>query len=432
VRRKYVALRCVRRRIADDPALPATRRADGGCGPTSAALLVNDVPHRLLVAPGISARKRSQRNATYLRRTTLTRRPMVRKLDIHDDGLDSRAREVLREIIVQHIASGEAISSRSLARCGRFQLSPASLRNVMADLEDLGYLQQPHTSAGRVPTDRGYRFFIDYLMKERFLTLEERSAIDEQVNHASEIDEVMQLASRLLSKMSDQVGLVFMPTLLQFAIRSIDFVLVTETKIMCVIVGANGVVANKLIDTRMPFTRDELEKISRYITVEFNGMTLDAIRRRLIRMTEEERAQHDAMLQKTISLGIEAVNDVVPVEHELYVEGAASILTKPEFADASSLRKTFLALQEKEKLIHVLERFLEEDGLQILVGSESDFTQVHNFSIVARRYGTGSAPLGMVGVIGPMRMEYARMAPLVDYLGRALSRKIEEEQEQEI
>ena len=357
---------------------------------------------------------------------------MVRKLDIHDDGLDSRAREVLREIIVQHIASGEAISSRSLARCGRFQLSPASLRNVMADLEDLGYLQQPHTSAGRVPTDRGYRFFIDYLMKERFLTVEERSAIDEQVSHASEIDEVMQLASRLLSKMSDQVGLVFMPTLLQFTIRSIDFVLVTETKIMCVIVGMNGVVVNKLIDTRMPFTRDELEKISRYITVEFHGLTLDAIRRRLIRMTEEERAQHDGMLQKTISLGIEAVNDVVPVEHELYVEGAASILTKPEFADASSLRKTFLALQEKEKLIHVLERFLEEDGLQILVGSESDFTQVHNFSIVARRYGTASAPLGMVGVIGPMRMEYARMAPLVDYLGRALSRKIEEEQEQKI
>ncbi len=354
---------------------------------------------------------------------------MVRKLELHDDGLDNRAREVLREIILQHIASGEAISSRSLARCGRFHLSPASLRNVMADLEDLGYLQHPHTSAGRVPTDRGYRFFIDYLMKERFLTMEERSAIDEQVSHASQIEDVMQLASRLLSKMSDQVGLVFMPTLLQFAIRSIDFVLVTETKIMCIIVGSNGVVVNKLIDTRMPFTRDELEKISRFITLEFNGMTLDAIRRRLIRLTEDERAQNDAMLQKTISLGIEAVNDVVPVEHELYVEGAASILTKPEFADASSLRKTFLALQEKEKLIHVLERFLEEDGLQILIGSESDFTQVHNFSIVARRYGTASAPLGMVGIIGPMRMEYARMAPLVDYLGRALSRKIEEEQE---
>jgi heat-inducible transcriptional repressor len=343
--------------------------------------------------------------------------------------LDPRAREVLREIVMQHIASGEAISSRTLAKCGRFDLSPASLRNVMADLEDLGYLQQPHTSAGRVPTDRGYRFFIDHLMRSRALSTREREVIDDQVGHANEIDQVLQLASRLISKLSDQVGVVFMPTLLQFAIRSMDFVLVGEGKIMCIIVGTNGVVVNKVIQTRYSFTRDELEKISRYITVEFSGCTLETIRRRLIRMTEEERALHDEMLQKTITLGIEAVNDVAPFDHELYVEGAASILNKPEFSDAAALRKTFLALQEKERLIDLLESCLSEDGLQILIGSESDFTQVHNFSIVARRYGTHAAPLGMVGIIGPMRMEYARMAPLVDYLGRALSRKIEEEQE---
>src|SRR5688500_2705760 len=353
----------------------------------------------------------------------------MQKLEVHGDELDSRARQVLREIIVQHIASGEAVSSRSLARCGRFQLSPASLRNVMADLEDLGYLAQPHTSAGRVPTDRGYRFFIDHLMNSRSLSEQERHSIDDQVSHAGEVDEVLQLTSRLLSKLTDQVGVVFMPTLMQFAVRSIDFILVAETRIMCVIVGANGMVVNKLVETRVPFSRDEVEKISRFITVEFSGMTLDVIRRRLIRLTEEERAQHDQMLQKTIALGIEAVNDVDHDDHELIVEGAASILTKPEFADAQSLRKTFLALQEKEKLIEILESFLDEDGLQILVGSESDFTQIHNFSIVARRYGTHSAPLGMVGIIGPMRMEYARMAPLVDYLGQALSRKIEEDEE---
>jgi heat-inducible transcriptional repressor len=356
---------------------------------------------------------------------------MVQKLELHGDELDNRAREVLREIVLQHIASGEAISSRSLAKCGRFQLSPASLRNVMADLEDLGYLQHPHTSAGRVPTDRGYRFFIDHLMRSRLLSEFERSVIDNQVGHASEMDEVAQLASRLVSRMSDQVGIVFMPTLLQFVIRSIDFILVAENKIMCVIVGANGMVANKLVETRLAFTRDELNKIGRFITIEFSGLTLDAIRRRLIRMTEEERALQDQMLQKTIALGIEAVNDVVPVQHELYVEGTTSILLKPEYADADSLRKTFLALQEKEKLIEILEAFLGEDGVQILIGSESSFTQVHNFSIVARRYGTHSAPLGMVGIIGPMRMEYARVAPLVDYLGRALSRKIEEQQTQE-
>jgi len=356
---------------------------------------------------------------------------MVSRLEVHDDDLDSRAREVLREIIMEHVATGEAISSRSLSKCGRFQLSPASLRNVMADLEDLGYLQQPHTSAGRVPTDRGYRFFINYLMKSRILTQREREAIDDEVGHGNEIEEVLHLASRVISRLSDQVGVVFMPTLLQFAIRSMDFVLVAENRIMCVIVGTNGVVVNKLVETRQPFTRDELEKISRYITVEFGGLTLDTIRRRLVRMAEEERAQHDHLLQKTIALGIDAVNDVTPVEHELVVEGAASILTKPEFADAVALRKTFLALQEKEKLVEILNSCLTEEGLQILIGSESDFTQVHNFSIVARPYGTSASALGIVGIIGPMRMEYARVAPLVDYLGRALSRKIEEKEQQQ-
>jgi heat-inducible transcriptional repressor len=354
----------------------------------------------------------------------------MQRHDLQEGELEPRAREVLREIIVQHIESGEPIGSRTLAKCGRFDLSPASLRNVMADLEDLGYLQQPHTSAGRVPTDRGYRFFINHLMTSRALTLREREVIDEEVRHASEMDEVLHLAGSLLSKLSDQVGVVFMPTLLQFAIRSMDFILVAEKKIMCVIVGANGVVVNRIIETRQPFIRDELEKISRYISTEFAGCTLETVRRRLIRMTEQERAQHDGMLQKTISLGIEAVNDVTPFERELYVEGAVSILNKPEFADAAALRKTFLALQEKEKLVEILETCLSEDGLQILIGSESDFTQVHNFSIVARRYGSSAAPLGMVGIIGPMRMEYARMAPLVDYLSRALSRKIEEEREQ--
>jgi heat-inducible transcriptional repressor len=354
---------------------------------------------------------------------------MVSRIDLRDDELDSRAREVLREVILQHIASGEAISSRSLAKCGRFRLSPASLRNVMADLEDLGYLAQPHTSAGRVPTDRGYRFFIDHLMKSNHLSDAERHQIDDEVAHASEIDEVLHMTSRLLSRLSDQVGVVFMPTLLQLAVRSIDFVLVADNKIMAIVVGTNGMVVNKVVEVRLTFSRDELEKIGRYITTEFSGLTLDAVRRRLIRLTEQERAAHDEMLQKTIALGIETVNDVAPVEHDLYVEGASSILLKPEYADAESLRKTFLALQEKQKLIEILESFLREDGLQILIGSENDFTQLHNFSIVARRYGNPAAPLGMVGIIGPMRMEYARIAPLVDYLGRALGRKIEEEQE---
>lgn len=352
---------------------------------------------------------------------------MVQKLEVHGNDLDIRARDVLREIVMQHIASGEAISSRTLAKSGRFQLSPASLRNVMADLEDLGYLAQPHTSAGRVPTDRGYRFFIEHLMKSRRLTQHEREVIDDQVGHANDIDEVMVLASRILAKMTDQVGVVFMPTLHQLTMRSMDLISVAENKILCVIVGMNGVVVNKVIEMPVLFSRDELEKISRYMSSEFSGTSLDTVRRRLVRMTDEERASGNQSLHRTLSLGMEAVEDLLPMEHELYVEGAVSILNKPEYAEPGRMRRTFLALQEKEKLVQILNSCLNADGLQILIGSESDFTQIHNFSIVARRYGSGEAPLGMVGIIGPMRMEYARMAPLVDYLGRALSRKIEEQ-----
>jgi heat-inducible transcriptional repressor len=356
---------------------------------------------------------------------------MVQKPLSHEDGLDPRSCEVLQEIILQYIYSGEPVSSRSLARGGRFRLSPASLRNVMADLEDLGYLYQPHTSAGRVPSDRGYRFFITHLMKTQNLTVRQREVIDAEVAHVTELDEAMHLASRLLSKMSDQVGIAFMPKLHHLAMRSIDFILVAENKILCVVVGTNGMVVNRVLETAVPFTRDDLEKIGRYLSVEFSGLDLATIRDRLIALARQERARYDALLQKTLQLGIEAVEEVLPHERDLYVEGATSILHKPEFADAEAMRRSLTAFEEKEKLVELLNLCLNEDGVQILIGSESPFTRNYNFAIVASAYGTPSQPLGVVGVIGPTRMEYARMGPLVEYLGKAISRKIEERGETE-
>ena len=351
---------------------------------------------------------------------------MTQRHDLHEDGLDPRSREVLHEIVLQYIRSGEPISSRSLARGGRFELSPASLRNVMADLEDLGYLAQPHTSAGRVPSDRGYRFFINHLMKTRSLTSRERDEIDDHVAHATEIDEVMHLASRLLWKMSDQVGIAFMPKLHHMAVRSIDFILVAEKKILCVIVGVNGVVVNKVLETPNNFSRDELEKIGRYLTVEFGGLDLVTIRDRLITLASQERARYDQLLQKVLALGMGAVQDVLPLGQDLYVEGAVSILNKPEFADADAVKKILSVFDEREKLIDLLNRCLAEDGVQILIGSENPFTRDYNFAVVASRYGSRSDPTGVVGIIGPTRMEYGRLGPLVEYLGRAISRKIEE------
>ena len=357
---------------------------------------------------------------------------MAQRTDIREVELDGRAREVLREIVIQYVSGGEPISSRSLARSGRFGLSPASLRNVMADLEDSGFVYQPHTSSGRVPTDRGYRFFIDHLMRNRKPSQHEREVIDENVSRASELDEVMQLGSRILSDLSNQIGLVFLPTLNHLVMRSIDFIAVSDTRIMCVIVGTNGVVVNKIIESRERITREELASIGTYVTTEFHGLPLEIVRSRLLSRLEEERAQYDQFLQRSVALAVGAVDEVLPHEHDLHLEGAASILDKPEFADGAAMRRTFLALQQKEKLIEILNRFVgEEDGVQIVVGSESVFTNSHNLSLVAARYGSGSCPSGLVGILGPTRMEYARLGPLVEYLGKAISRKIEESQQEQ-
>ena len=350
---------------------------------------------------------------------------MGQKQEFNPDELEVRAREVLREIVLQYVSSGEPISSRSLAKSGKFELSPASLRNVMADLEDLGYVYQPHTSAGRVPTDTGYRFFIDHLMKSRRLTQHERDVIDERVGGASELDEVMHEASSLLSRLSDQVGIAFVPTLHKFTIRSIDFILVSEKKILCVLVGANGVVVNKMLDVSCVVTRDELNTISRYLTATYAGSSLRRVQEELSTLAGTEQSRHDSFLQKTIQLGIDA-SENPPAEQEIFVEGTSSIFTKPEYADADTLRRTISALQEKPKLVEILNSCLNEDGVQIVVGSENQFTRSYNFALVATRYGSANAPSGIVGIIGPTRMEYGRIGPLVEYLGQALSRKIEE------
>lgn len=346
------------------------------------------------------------------------------------DDLEPRSREVLREIVLEYVSSGEPISSRSLAKRGSFGLSPATLRNVMADLEDLGYLFQPHTSAGRVPTDLGYRYFINNLMKSRRLLQVERDEIDDEVSRVDEIDEMMHLSSRLVARLSDQVGMVFMPKLNQLIMRSVDFIPVSESKVMCVIVGTNGVVMNRIVEVSAVPSRDELAQIGRYFSGQFGGLSLERFVSELRDELESERAREDGHHRMVLDLGLKAVQEVVPLEEELCVEGTMSIIHKPEYADADMLRRFAVVFERKQELAAILSELLNAGGLQILVGSESPFTQNYNVSLVVTSYGGKSRPVGLVGVMGPTRMEYARMAPLVDYLARALSRKIEESEKE--
>jgi heat-inducible transcriptional repressor len=355
---------------------------------------------------------------------------LPQKTTLRLEDLEPRFRDVLREIVLEYVESGEPISSRSLAKSGRFGLSPATLRNVMADLEDLGFLHQPHTSAGRIPTDRGYRYFIDHLMRSRRLSQLEREQIDDEVGRADEVDDMMHHSSRLLSKLSDQVGMIFMPKLNQLVMRSIDFIPVSDTKVMCVIVGTNGVVVNRILEVPAVRGREELERISRYLTSEFAGFPLESFLEALRTAVSGDRAREDRDWRESIEFSMNAVQEVVPVDEELCVEGAMSVIRKPEFSEGRALSRIAVVLEHKRELASILGELLLEGGTQILVGSESSFTRAHNASLVVTSYGPAGRPLGLVGILGPTRMEYARMAPLADYLAKALSRKIEETEQE--
>jgi len=357
--------------------------------------------------------------------------PRQSRVPVHQgEDLEPRSREVLRQIVLEFVSNGEPVSSRSLAKRGSFGLSPATLRNVMADLEDLGFVAQPHTSGGRVPTDLGYRYFINNLMRSRKLLQIERDEIDGEVGRADEIDDMMHLTSRLAARMSDQVGMVFMPKVNQLIMRSVDFIPVSESKVMCVIVGTNGVVMNRIVDVSAVPSRDELAQIGRYFSGQFGGLSLESFVSKLKGELAGERARQDGRHRAVIDLGLRAVEEVVPLTEELCVEGAMSIINKPEYSDADMLRRIAVVFERKEELSGILNELLNAGGLQILVGSESEFTGNYNASLVVTSYGGSNRPVGLVGVMGPTRMEYARMAPLVDYLARALSRKIEESEKE--
>ncbi len=342
------------------------------------------------------------------------------------DSLDTRLRDVLREVVVQHVSTGEPVSSRSLVKGGSFELSSATLRNAMADLEDLGFLRHPHTSAGRVPTEAGYRYFIDKLMRSTQLSRVEREAIDVSIGAAGDLEEILHQSSRLLARLSNQVGIVFLPSLLQLTMRSIDLIQVAERRFMCVIVGANGIVINRVIDTTFSLTREELERISNRLTNEYGGQNLLTIKERLSRVLREDRARYDEGARRTASIGFEAIGDGYPSDRDLVLEGASSILDKPEYAETEAFRKALHALEEKERLVEIFSQLLDGAGLQLVMGAESQFTEKHNFSLVAMRYGNQEGPVGLVGIIGPMRMPYGRIMPLVEYLGEVLGRKVEE------
>jgi heat-inducible transcriptional repressor len=338
--------------------------------------------------------------------------------------LDPRARGILKEIIRLHVDTGRPVSSRALSKSIRNGLSPASIRNIMADLTDGGFLAQPHTSAGRVPTDRAYRLYIDELMRHRKVADDVREQVDFDLASAgADVTRLFQASSRLLSRLSGEVGFVVAPDAVHTRVRSLRFLAVAPGKVLVVQVHEPDVVVSQVLETDTNWTSRELEALSERLTREFAGRTLQEVREALILQLEKQSAAGAQALGRALELARRALEGQEG-EERVYVDGTARLLDKPEFADPTSLKRVLRSFEERARLFDLVTRYLEK-GTCVVLGSESEGGMDPRLSAVLTSYGSGETLTGTLGVIGPARREYPRVIPVVELLGRALSGRLE-------
>jgi heat-inducible transcriptional repressor len=359
---------------------------------------------------------------------------------VEKSALDSRAEVLLAALIKEHLVTGEAVGSRVLS--DRFShgygWSPATIRNVMGELEEAGFLDQPHTSAGRVPTDKGYRYYVDNMLGEARLSRTDLKAIDHlfsanDVSGGASPDRLMETASHVLSALSQNVGIVLSPSLADNRLNHIEFVLLPDKRILVVLVSTANIIHNKVIRTTDDFSQDDLDRTARYLNTEFSGKSLLAIRAEIVELMKEEKALYDRLLQNAILLCERSLEGEEASGGDVYVDGTSNILTKPDFVDVERMRELFRTFEEKSRLIKVLNECVHDAAnysgdVHVVIGREHPASSMQNCALITAPYRVGSNDnVGTLGVVGPMRIEYARIMAMVNYMARLIEHRLGEQ-----
>ena len=339
--------------------------------------------------------------------------------------LDERRRDILKRIIRSYISSGEPVGSRTLAKFIDWRLSPATIRNIMADLEEAGYLTQPHTSAGRIPSEKGYRFYVDHLADSGKISKSDERYISRMLAESSTPEDVMLCASYLLSTISKNVGIVIAPPMASTILKHIEFLDLGDGKLLVILVSTSGSLQRKLIRVTDRYTREELDRAGKYLVQKFAGKTLTQIRNDLLRMMQAERMLFDRMLSLLRTWG-ETLETEADLEG-IYLQGTSNILSQPEFADVARMRTLFQMFEEKSRLVRILNECISSnppEGVRITIGSELGVPNMRDFTLITSSYASNDCTAGFLGIIGPTRMEYERGISLVGYLGRIVGEMI--------
>ena len=337
----------------------------------------------------------------------------------HRTGLSDRAEDLFKLLVHRYIRDGRPVGSRTLARDIGQDLSPATIRNVMADLEDLGLLRAPHTSAGRVPTVQGYRLFIDTMLRVQPVDGQQVRWLEHEISAAVESDVLVESTSSLLSEITQLAGIVMLPRQERVTLRHLEFLSLSENKVLVIMVINEREVQNRIIRTDKRYSPAELQQAAGYLNEMFAGQDLLTVRDRLLEELRGYRESMNRMMTAAIEM-VEKGLQAQPDGDDFVVAGQTRLMEHGDLADMEKLRQLFEAFKEKRDLVHLLDQCLRTHGVHIFIGEESGYDVLDDYSVIAAPYESDGRVVGVLGVIGPTRMAYDRIIPIVDITARLM------------
>lgn len=334
--------------------------------------------------------------------------------------LSERSLHLFKALVEHFIQDGNPVGSRILARDSKLELSPATVRNVMADLEDMGLIQSPHTSAGRVPTVKGYRLFVDSLLRMGKLENSDVERIARELAMGGDVQELMERTSSMLSEITKLAGIVMLPRTEHKALDQIEFIALSDNRILVILVMSDQEIQNRIIYTNRRFTQSELQQASNYLNSMYSGKDLDMVRREILTELETMTQDVNDMMHTAIEIAQQAFVQTETKKDDYVLAGQTNLMNVAELNDVEKLRKLFEGFSSKRDILHLLEQAIHAKGMQIFIGEESEYDVLDDCSIVTSPYEVDGEIVGVLGVLGPTRMDYERVIPIVDITAKLL------------
>jgi len=338
--------------------------------------------------------------------------------------LNERMKRILAMVVEDYILTAEPVGSRTISRKSNLNLSPATIRNIMSDLEVMGLLFQPHTSAGRLPTEKGFRFYLDFILDIHELSEKDRQEIRSKYStYQVEPTDLFRETSRILSSSSHYLGVVWAPRMSLVVLQHIEFVKLRRHLVLAILVSTTSLIQNRIIEVEEDFPQSELDHLSDYMNGLLTGLTLQQVREKLLEEMRVEKSAYDRLFEQALKLGEKAFFSIE--ETDVFIEGRTNIFNELEFGNISRMADLFRAFEKKATMVKLLDKCIEPKGVQIAIGSESQVQEMGACSLVTSTYSYRGEVLGAIGVIGPQRMNYSRVIPLVGYTAKLLTEILE-------